>query len=240
METVLLVMSDSLRTRELQQALRYANLNCNLVSNGGLFALTLLEREAPAVLVCAGDLGDMSGHDLYEIIRADGLHDELISITLDAPISDMINQYNVQLECDIPVPQIVRLISKLLSAHSNTPSGFTGSLESLSMFDLVMLLIQTRKSGLLLLRLDPFLGRILLHDGRITHAEYDCLEGEKALTRIFMDAEHAPDTAFAFHAQSDPIISPSLWNKTSIHSASDHLLLNVAINLDQLGMQRLV
>ncbi len=112
-------------------------------------------------------------------------------------------------------------------------SEFGGTLEHFSLFDLLMLLTQTGKTGQLTIRLGPEEARMVLEKGRLYHAEFQDQSGEAVVTRIFTEAERTSNSAFSFDAFETQRLPPEFQQLQSIHTPTDQLLLNVAIALDQ-------
>ena len=77
----LVVMDSSLETLELCDELTRAGLYTQHAPSG-LYALTMLERERPDLIVSKEDLGDMTGHELLEILREDGSTNDTVFVLL--------------------------------------------------------------------------------------------------------------------------------------------------------------
>ena len=77
----LVVMDSSLETLELCDELTRAGLYTQHAPSG-LYALTMLERERPDLIVSKEDLGDMTGHELLEILREDASTNDTVFVLL--------------------------------------------------------------------------------------------------------------------------------------------------------------
>jgi CheY-like chemotaxis protein len=77
----LVVMDSSLETLELCDELTRAGLYTQHAPSG-LYALTMLERERPDLIVSKEDLGDMTGHELLEILREDNSTNDTVFVLL--------------------------------------------------------------------------------------------------------------------------------------------------------------
>jgi CheY-like chemotaxis protein len=64
----------------------------------GVFALTMLERDTPNLIVCGDHLGDMSGREMYEIVRSDPAFATVLFILLDGSAEEKIVDTKVDLE----------------------------------------------------------------------------------------------------------------------------------------------
>jgi CheY-like chemotaxis protein len=74
-----------------------AGFQIHLAENA-TFALTMLERDQPDVIVSSDQLGDMSGRDLWEIVRSDPAMNNLIFILLDGSTPSKIPDSTKDLE----------------------------------------------------------------------------------------------------------------------------------------------
>jgi CheY-like chemotaxis protein len=81
-------MDSSLETLELCDELTRAGLYTQHAPSG-LYALTMLERERPDLIVSKEDLGDMSGHELLEIVREDGSTNDTVFVLLAENASNL-------------------------------------------------------------------------------------------------------------------------------------------------------
>ena len=107
-----------------------------------------------------------------------------------------------------------------------------GTLEALSLFDLVVSLGQGKCSGRLIVLSGGAEGTLYLKGGRLCHATLAQTIGEDALQRIFAQVHYAPQTPFLFIGEL-----PAKTPKT-IRTSLDKLLLQVAVMLDErLGEQ---
>jgi CheY-like chemotaxis protein len=84
----LVVMDSSLETLELCDELTRAGLYTQHAPSG-LYALTMLERERPDLIVSKEDLGDMTGHELLEIVREDGSTNDTVFVLLAENASNL-------------------------------------------------------------------------------------------------------------------------------------------------------
>ena len=81
-------MDSSLETLELCDELTRAGLYTQHAPSG-LYALTMLERERPDLIVSCEDLGDMTGHELLEILREDGSINDTVFVLLAESASNL-------------------------------------------------------------------------------------------------------------------------------------------------------
>ena len=265
---VMLVMTPSSGRTRLENALIEVGYALELADEG-LFALTELERGQPDVIVCGDALEDMSGLELFEMLKDDGQLEGTGFVLLSGFNAQMLGRGG-----DIQIPEssgaedVVNFVAGLIAKRTRSQaratgiasplegegeverptepprltsrvdsnpraSEFGGTLEHFSLFDLLMLLTQTGKTGQLTIRLGSEEARMVLEEGRLYHAEFLEQSGEAVVTRIFIEAERTVNSAFSFDAFETQRLPPEYQKLQSIQSPTDQLLLNVAIALDQ-------
>jgi CheY-like chemotaxis protein len=77
-----LMVMPSMLLSSVPDAFAKAGFQIHLAENA-TFALTMLERDKPDLIVSSDQLGDMSGRDLYEIVRSDPALNSVTFILLD-------------------------------------------------------------------------------------------------------------------------------------------------------------
>ncbi len=228
-----------------------------LLAAGGLYALTTLEHMGPRAIVSAAHLSDMSGFDLYDIVRSDETMRDLVFLLLDeASAARLDPSYaDAVLPADARPEAIVGALKRLLreseaepqpkpgprarlSSGAQRAKNLSGTLEVLTLFDLMMSLSQNARSG----RLNVYFHQedsqerreacVVFSNGGLVHAQFAGLVGEEALFRLFFQAEEVDDTEFLFEA-SAPSKDPSK-NPVTITTPVQQLLLRAAVELDHL------
>ena len=225
-----------------------------LLAAGGLYALTMLEHMGPRAIVSAAHLGDMSGFDLYDIVRSDETMRELAFLLLDEASEDRLDPSyaDAVLPANARPEMIVEALKRLLAPPEAKPQpkpaprtrlssgaqrakNLRGTLEVLTLFDLTMSLSQNARSGRLHVYFqDQEHGEacVVFANGGLVHAEFAGLVGEAALFRLFFQTEEVDDTEFLFEA-SAPSQDPSK-NPVTITTPVQQLLLKAAVELDHL------
>lgn len=237
---VLIVMADQGAATDLSRRLGQQGFACQ-IAEGGFYALTMLERYQPDAVVCSGDVVDMSGFDLYDIVRSDASLNAIRFILLDQ--NHALDGDDTTLPSDASTEAVVQALRAESSDVPAQPSSFhervasashgnqvNGTLEVLTLFDLVTSLIQNGRSGTLSLLIKGSEGSISLHEGKVVHALFGELTGEKALKQIFFQTESHDDTEFLF--ESRPAGEPA--GEVTIRRSAQELLLHVAVELDNL------
>lgn len=107
------------------------------LAESGIFALTMLERDKPDVIVCVDYLGDMRGREMYDIVRSDSTLDEILFILLDGTGEEKIPDSKRDLEISwmASATEVVRSARDLLAMSRDTvpaPSSSRPLAEKLS------------------------------------------------------------------------------------------------------------
>ncbi len=91
----------------------------------GIFALTMLERDKPDVIVSADYLGDMTGREMYEIVRSDAALNQVFFVLLDGAAETSIPDSTTDLELSwMSTPnEVVRAVKDLLEMSKLKPSA---------------------------------------------------------------------------------------------------------------------
>lgn len=237
--TVLLITADANYQQALKSACEQAGHRCQAMSSG-LFALTLLERSKPDVIISDCQLDDMSGQDFYEIVRSDSSLSGVRFLLLSA---------DGRLEPgDLALPerdagQIVEALTRLDSPRKQPFSGMlesparraqqhmSGTLEIITLYDLLVSLTQNQRSSTLRLRFGQECALIITHRGQVVHAAFRQQVGMPALLAIFCENEQSPSAEFVVETL-EPADEATLAR--TIHTPVSQLLLEVAVELDHL------
>ena len=217
------------------------------VVSGALYALSWLERQSADLIVSSEVLGDMSGRDLFDLVCDDATLRQVPFILLSDAGGDLVlPDHHLILGAHAEPTEILAealsllLVSGKLAETAPNPlqrryerdfeSGavkVSGTLEALTLFDLVVSLGQGKRTGRLVVLIGEREGTLYLKEGRLCHAAFSERSGEDALQLIFARVHHAPQTLFLF-VYGLPAKTP-----TTIRTSLDKLLLQVAVNLDE-------
>jgi len=105
----------------------------------------------------------------------------------------------------------------------------SGTLELLTLFDLLLSLNQNGHSGELHISYrDSSEGSIFLLNGQPCHAIFSGLSGEAAIVKIFIQADFDPNANFYFEAANN-YFDP---DKITVKTKTQELLFKVALELD--------
>ncbi len=207
-------------------------------ASSALYATSMLERSQPDVIVADLDLPDMSGVDLFEIVRGDpSLLATGFMLFADPKPADMdVRKHDLVLPPQTSpsdtallakrlVQEIMRQLHLETKASQERAPSIGGSLDDADLLNLVQWLAKTNQSGRLAIEMDGSRGAIYFLTGRPTHAEFAGRIGEEAVTRLFGQAGNAVTGSFSFE-KFEPD-SLELQTKT-IRKSLFQLLLDLA------------
>ena len=84
------------------------------LAESGIFALTLLERDRPDLIVCADFVGDMRGREMFDIVRSDSSLAEIAFILLDGTEGIPDSKKDLELSWMASAGDVVRSAKDLL------------------------------------------------------------------------------------------------------------------------------
>ncbi len=189
----------------------------------GFFALMMLEKNPPDLVLMPSLLKDMSAGEFCAIVRSDptleGLAVGVIATAADPVLSHQDASFDMVLEPGLPVPAISRRVSsflqkdrKTLSSHSGAVSVPTelpkddalllwGSLEIMGLLQVCQVILETGRTGLLSLSFSAGQGYLRFLDSLLIDARFQELEGEEALRAMHKTSSRETGTTFRFEAQ---------------------------------------
>ena len=238
---------ESLRARFVNRFAVEAEVS---VLESALYALTEFERDEPTLIVSGKDAGDMSGAEFLEIVREDLSLTTIPFILLDSDAKTSVTPLEIDrvLDTDANSADVLRASFDLLTStgvysdlrtgsrvmrrQSANSSGSaikaSGTLEVLTLFDLVLSLSQGGKTGTLFVLLDTSEVRMFFEKGLVIGGQIENLTGEEAIIESFRRANDLPSAEFFFEATSEPFHPSYHTTKLPINE----LLLKVAVALD--------
>jgi CheY-like chemotaxis protein len=118
-----LMVMPSMLLSSVPDAFAKAGFQIHLAENA-TFALTMLERDQPDLIVSSDQLGDMTGRDLYEIVRSDPSMNHITFILLDGTLQNKIpdSPKDLELSWMTTTAEIVKSAKDLLGMNT-PPSG---------------------------------------------------------------------------------------------------------------------
>lgn len=214
------------------------------VAGSAMYATSMFERSQPDLIVSNLELPDMSGVDLFDIVRGDPslLATAFILLSDHKPAELELRKHDLILSPTTSPADIALLAKRLVQEvmrqlHLETRNSIDrapsigGSLDDADLLNLVQWLAKSNSSGRLSIEMDGSRGAIYFLNGRPTHADYGGRIGEEAVTRLFGQAGNAISGAFSFEKfETDSL---ELQTKT-IRKSLFQLLLDLA-NLESVG-----
>lgn len=250
MSRVLLVDPDRARLAGLQAALGSAGFRDVSAVASASFALTMLERNRPDLIVSRVGVPDIDGYELCSIVRNDPSMAGVLFLLLaspgdEAPDAMLEEKPDQTLAGDLPLSAIVAEVGGLLGARrapAQPPAaaaplevtpGMNGSLGVMDLPDIVQAVALGGKTGELLITLSSGRGVIVFDHGQVVHAEFFGLIGETAFGTLLAAAHGGTRSeahgSFVFHQLENGAASAT----KTIHCDLKQLLLNAAAELDE-------
>ncbi len=247
MARILLIDPDRQRLTALKQALAAAG-HTNVAAVGtGCFALTMLERDRPDLIVCRARVPDIDGFELCAIVRSDPALAGVLFLLLAAPGDEvpggaLEGGADRVLVGEFDVETIVAEVGSLLprpDAPATGPPGralspaaardLRGSLGVLDVADIAQAIGLGGKTGHLMLTLGDRQGLIAFERGRVVHAEFGELAGEEAFAALVAEGQRATDGSFCFV----PLDRRSPALPRTLDRNVEQLLLSAAAEIDE-------
>ncbi len=199
------------------------------------YALTMLEWNAPAAILCATNLREMGALEMAPILRADPhtAHIPLIAIGgAGAGEQALLEAYRAG--CDdfvdrrrAPSDIAAHVRSFLVSRQdgfqptqmlTSAETDLSGNLQHLDLPGVIQMLGQARQTGALHINAVDADGIIFFEGGEISHAECGMLFGDEAVTQIVATCQSADKGVYKF------VYGATATQRTVLRSATDLLL----------------
>jgi len=249
MPRVLLIDPNSAALAAMQAALARAGFDDVLAVTSGSFALTMLERNRPALIVSRVGVPDIDGYELCSIVRKDPLMTDVLFLLLASPGDEaapraLEDKPDQTLAGDLPLTAIVSQVASLLrrgvqppvvaseagaSAPTDGGHGLRGSLAVMELPDITQAIALGGKTGQLVVTLPSGRGAMFFDRGRVVHAEFFGLIGETAFTALLVAAYGKANGNFAFN----PLDASAVNGAKTIHRDLKQLLLSAAAGIDE-------
>ncbi len=194
---ILLIDANVFFARRVTDALKQEGFEV-IHSTQSAYALTMLEYETPAIILCSTNLREMNAHELPPIVHADPKTAHIPVIALGEG-GDQALMAAFRSGCADYVDK--RLGAELIASHiksflRSSAEGFqpvqmlgadtalSGSLSHMDLPGVVQMLSHTRQTGALYVNAEVIDGIIFFDGGNITHAESGDLVGDPAVVQI--------------------------------------------------------
>ncbi|MGA3292468.1 MAG: DUF4388 domain-containing protein [Candidatus Acidiferrales bacterium] len=228
---ILLIDSNVYFAKRLGEALKQQGFDV-IHSTQAAYALTMIEWNLPAAILCAANLREMGALEMAPILRGDPK-------TASIPFIAIGNGDQAQLEayragCDdyvdrrrSPADVAAHVRNLLVSRQegfqptqmlSTSETALSGSLSHLDLPGVIQMLGQARQSGALHINGVDTDGIIFFEAGEIVHAECGAFFGDEGVTQIVKTCQGAASGVYKF------VYGASAAQRTVLRSATDLLL----------------
>ena len=249
MPRVVVIDPDRTALAAMQAALGQAGFDDVAAVTSGAFALTMLERNRPDLIVSRVGVADIDGYELCSIVRQDPLMTGVLFLLLASPgdeaaASMLEDKPDQTLAGDLPLTVIVDEVARLLgrtTPPAATPGptapglqpdgahGLRGSLAVMELPDIAQAIALGAKTGQLVVTLSSGRGSVFFDRGRVVHAEFFGLIGETAFAALLVAAHGEANGSFAFN----PLEAAAANSAKTIHRDLKQLLLSAAAGIDE-------
>jgi CheY-like chemotaxis protein len=237
---ILLIDSNVYFSKRLGDALKQLGFDV-IPANQAAYALTMLEWNAPIVILCAMNLREMGALEMAPILRADpktaGIPliaissggDQALLEAYRAGCDDLVDRRRP------PAETAEHIRSFLLSRQDGFQStqmlpvaetALSGNLSHLDLPGVIQMLSQSHQTGALHVNAEDTDGIVFFEGGDLVHAESGALFGDEAVTQIVRACHQAGKGVYKF------VYGASVTQRTVLRSATD-LLLDAMREVDE-------
>lgn len=229
---IVLIDSNVYFSKRLGEALKQLGFDVVPASQAA-YALTMLEWNAPAAVLCATNLREMGALEMAPILRGDPKTANIPLIAIGSG-GDQALLEAYRAGCDDlidrrrpPVETAEHIRSFLLSRQDGfqptqmlptSETALSGNLSHLDLPGVIQMLGQSRQTGALHVNAADSDGIIFFEAGEIVHAECAALFGDEAVTQIVRACHSAGSGVYKF------IYGATAAQRTVLRSATDLLL----------------
>lgn len=237
---ILLIDSNVYFSKKLSHALKAEGFDVTTCSHAP-YALTMLEWNRPAAVLCATNLREMSAYEIAPILRADS-KTAAIAIIAVGNGGDQALMEAFRNGCDDYVDRrrspddiAAHVRAFLLSRQEGfqptqmVPSSLatlTGDLSRMDLPGVIQMLNQARQTGALNINTEEIDGVMYFDAGDLCHAECGILFGDEAVVHILKSCEGVGKGVYKF------VYGTTAANRTVLRSATD-LMLDAMRELDE-------
>jgi CheY-like chemotaxis protein len=229
---ILLIDSNVLFAKRLGDALKREGFEVTTTTQAA-FALTALEYDAPAAIVCATNMREMGALEIAKIIHADAKNASLPIIAIgdgtqralmeafQAGCDDYIDRQLSQATIANHVKNII--ISKMEGFQPTQMLGqadtsLSGNLSTQDLTGVMQMLGQARQTGALTINAGETDAVLFFDAGEVTHAECGSLFGDEAVLHILKSCVHVGSGVYKF------VYGATSAQRTVLRSATDLML----------------
>jgi CheY-like chemotaxis protein len=240
---ILLIESNVYLVKRLSEALRLEGFEVMHSASGG-YALTMLEWNAPAAILCATNLREMSALEIAPILRADPKTADIPIIALGSGGEQALMEA-YRAGCDeyidrrVPPPEIAQHVRNFLHSRQIgfqptqmlpiADTELSGNLQHLDLPGVMQMLAQARQTGALHINAGVVDGIIFFDAGELSHAEYGEYFGDEAVCEIVRSCYGINTGVYKF------MYGVTAAQRTVLRSATD-LMLDAMRELDEANL----
>ena len=237
---LLLIDSNVFFAKRLTEALRSEGFDV-VHNTQSAFALTSLEWDTPAAILCATNLREMAAFELPKIVHSDAKTAHIPIIAMGEG-GDQALMAAFRAGCDeyvdrrIGPESIASHIRTFIKSHTegfqptqmltSQETALSGSLSNFDLPGVVQMLCHSRQTGSLHINSNQLDGIIFFDSGDITHAEAGDLIGDDAFVHVVQRCNGAAEGIYKF------IPGAEAATRTVLRSATD-LMLDALRQLDE-------
>jgi DNA-binding response OmpR family regulator len=237
---ILLIDSNVFFAKRLTEALKQEGMEVTH-STQAAYALTMLEWDTPAAILCATNLREMSAFDLPRIVHSDHKTSHIPIIALGDG-GDQALMAAFRAGCDDYVDRklgpehIAAHVRTFLKSHDEgfqptqmlgrSETALSGSLSHLDLLGVVQMLAHSRQSGALHINTADLDGVMFFDAGEISHAEAGDRIGDEAVIQIVKRTNGIENGVYKF------VPGASATTRTVLRSATE-LMLGALRELDE-------
>ncbi|NLP09938.1 response regulator [bacterium] len=197
---VLLVDQPGPELEQIVQCLKEYHLTA-IMADTAAEALTYCEQQDIQLLVSERTLPDMDGFDFFRQVREIARTKDLpiIVLTREIDLDERIKSMSQDVDDYILKPfypeEVAARVNTVLLESLRSADGslgadcpLAGRLEDMTLLSLLQLLVRGKKTGRILLSVDPQPNHIIINDGSIWDAQWGRAQGENALIKLLLQS----------------------------------------------------
>jgi CheY-like chemotaxis protein len=228
----MLIDSNVLFSRRLTDALRREGLEV-VHATQSAYALTMLEWNMPAAILCATNLREMGAFEIAPLLRADPKTAQIPLIAICSGDSAALMDA-FRAGCDEcvdrrrPPEEIAAQVRSLLLSRqegfqptqmlAGSETSLSGNIEHHDLNSVLQMLSQARQTGALHINAAGADGIIFFDGGEMTHAECDALFGDEAVIHILKACQQGASGVYKF------VYGTTALHRTVLRSATELML----------------
>ncbi|HSM87008.1 MAG TPA: DUF4388 domain-containing protein [Candidatus Limnocylindrales bacterium] len=241
---ILLIDANVFFARRITDALKQEGFEV-MHSTQSSYALTMLEYDTPAAILCSTSLREMNAHQLPPIVHADPktAHVPVIALgeggdqaLMEAFRSGCADYVDKRLGPELIAAQIKTFLRSNAEGFQpvqmlgSSDTALTGSLSHMDLPGVVQMLTHTRQNGALYVNANSVDGIVFFENGNVTHAECGDLVGDDAVVQIVKHCNGMESGSYKY------LPGESAATRTVLRSATE-LMLEALRELDEAAQE---